>query len=130
MTSLTLYLPHPSRTEDNTRTLFTAKTVPTFWFLGLDDSISLTGLSVASLVLGGDGEVVSHPLLQTCDLVDSVVRLDVLHLDPLFAGLLALLHTVASDLGSTILGGWLPFQGHIVRTDAGSKKIFRRARCH
>ena len=104
--------------------------MPTFWLLGFDSSFSLTGFSIASLVLGGDGEVVSLPLLQTSDLVDSVVRLDVLHLDPLFAGLLALLHTVASDLGSTILGGWLPFQGHIVRTDADSTEIFRRARCH
>ena len=100
--------------------------MPTFWLLGFDSGFSLTGFSIASLVLGGDGEVVSHPLLQTGDLVDSVVRLDVLHLDPLFAGLLALLHTVAGDLGSTIRGGWLPLHSHIVRTDAGCFQILRR----
>ena len=100
--------------------------MPTFWLLGFDSGFSLTGFSIASLVLGGDGEIVSHPLLQTGDLVDSVERLEVLHLDPLFAGLLALLHTVASDLGSTIRGGWLPFHSHIVRTDAGCFQILRR----
>lgn len=102
--------------------------MPTFWLLGFDSSFSLTGFSIASLVLGGDGEVVSHPLLQTGDLVDSVERLEVLHLDPLFAGLLALLHTVAGDLGSTICGRWLPLHGHIVRTNAGCFQISRRPR--
>ena len=102
--------------------------MPTFWLLGFDSSFSLTGFSIASLVLGGDGEVVSHPLLQTGDLVDSVERLEVLHLDPLFAGLLALLHTVAGDLGSTICGRWLPLHGHIVRTNAGCFEFSRRPR--
>ena len=104
--------------------------MPTFWFLGLDSSFSLTGLSIASLVLGGDGEVVSHPLLQTGDLVDSVVRLDVLHLDPLFAGLLALLHTVAGDLGSTVLSRWFPFQGDVIRSQSRSCQIARRPGWH
>ena len=102
--------------------------MPTFWLLGFDSGFSLTGFSVASLVLGGDGEVVSHPLLQTGDLADSVVRLDVLHPDPLFAGLLAFLHTVAGDLGSTVCGGWLPLHGHVVWTNAGCLEVSRRSR--
>ena len=125
MTKQTLY--HPKPLEDKTRALFTLKMVHTFWFLGLDDGISFTGFSIADLVLGRDGEVVSRPLFQTGDLVDSVVRLDVLHLDPLFAGLLTLFHTVASDLGSTILGRWLPFQGDIVWPNAGCFQVLRRS---
>ena len=100
----------------------------TFWFLGLDGFVSFTRFSIADLVLGRDREVVSHPLLQTGDFVRSVIRFDVLHLDPLFAGLLTLLHAVASDLGSTILGGWFPFQGHIVRTNTGCFQVLRRPR--
>ena len=106
------------------------KKIPTFWFLGLDSFVSLTGLAIADLVLGGDGEEVSHPLLQTGDLVDSVVRLDVLHLHPLLAGLLAPLHAVTGDLGSTILCGWLPFQGDVIRSQARSCQIARRPGWH
>ena len=43
-----------------------------FRFLGLDGFISFTRFSIAGLVLSRDGEVVSHSILQTGDLVDSV----------------------------------------------------------